>query len=331
MDVREIDGADPRVARRLWEIGRDAEAAHRRYDFYWPWPTAEVTLRDGRAGWETRLLGGFNDEELVAVATVSAPLLDNTHLAYVGVFVTPSRQRRGFGRALADRAESAARDLGRRVLGTEAYAPAEEQSAGLAFALSLGYTAALEDTIKVVELDATEPSWAALEKEAAARSVGYTLVTWHDAVPAAHVEGYCRLNEAFYEEAPMGELDFEPEVWDEDRTRKREADNHAAGRHDVSTAVLSPDGEMVGLTEIMVNHHAAHRGVQSGTLVLPGHRGRALGLAMKVRNQRALRERFPGCKILMTGNAGVNLAMNALNDRLGYRPIERCVELQKEL
>jgi hypothetical protein len=35
--------------------------------------------------------------------------------------------------------------------------------------------------------------------------------------------------------------------------------------------------------------------------------------------------------VLITGNAGVNVAMNAVNERLGYRETERCVEVQKEL
>ena len=80
-----------------------------------------------------------------------------------------------------------------------------------------------------------------------------------------------------------------------------------------------------------MNEHAPHRGFQSGTLVLPEHRGRALGLSMKLANQRLVRARFPGCRILMTGNAGVNAAMNAVNDRLGYRLVEVSVEMQKQL
>jgi hypothetical protein len=77
--------------------------------------------------------------------------------------------------------------------------------------------------------------------------------------------------------------------------------------------------------------HNTGRGFQSGTLVLPEHRGHALGLAMKVANQRAVRRLYPDCRVLVTGNAGVNVAMNVVNDRLGYREVERCIEVQKEL
>ena len=69
--------------------------------------------------------------------------------------------------------------------------------------------------------------------------------------------------------------------------------------------------------------------MQGGTIVLPGHRGHRLGLAMKVQNHRAVRERSPRVRILITGNAGVNAPMNAVNDALGYRSYERCIEMQK--
>jgi hypothetical protein len=52
---------------------------------------------------------------------------------------------------------------------------------------------------------------------------------------------------------------------------------------------------------------------------------------MKIANHRALRKVFPECAILMTGNADVNAAMNAVNEKLGYRTVERCVELQRDL
>ncbi|QNN51445.1 GNAT family N-acetyltransferase [Nocardioides mesophilus] len=331
MDVREIDGADPELARRYWELGRASELAYRVFDSYWPWQTAEVSLREGRAGWETHLLGAFDGDRLAGVGMLTLPLLDNPHLAYLNVNVDPAWQRQGYGSALASQVEELARERGRRVMACDAYAPPGEETAGLRFLLAHGYTVGLEDAMKVVELDATEPGWAALEAEVAPRTAGYTFVTWADVVPQELLEDYCRLQEAFFELAPLGEMEIEPEVWDERRVREREESNRNQGRQEVCTAVLAADGSMVGLTEVALNRHAPHRGFQSGTLVLPEHRGHALGLAVKLRNHRELRSRFPQCRILVTGNAGINLAMNAVNDRLGYRLVERCLELQKDL
>ena len=81
----------------------------------------------------------------------------------------------------------------------------------------------------------------------------------------------------------------------------------------------------------MVNQRAAWRGFQSGTLVSPEHRGHALGLAVKLANHRQIRAMFPDCRVLITGNADVNAAMNKVNDALGYREVERCVEMQKAI
>ena len=63
----------------------------------------------------------------------------------------------------------------------------------------------------------------------------------------------------------------------------------------------------------------------------PDHRGHALGVAIKVANHQQLREHFPRCRRLITGNADVNVAMNAVNDALGYEEVERCLEMQREL
>ena len=65
--------------------------------------------------------------------------------------------------------------------------------------------------------------------------------------------------------------------------------------------------------------------------MLPGHRGHRLGLAMKLATHRRLVELFPACGYVETGNAGVNAAMNAVNERLGYRVVERCLDVQKRL
>ena len=331
MDVREIDGADPVLARRFWEIGRDAEAAYRVHDFYVPWATAQISLRQVRPGFDRVLIAAFDGEDMVGTGSVGMPLLDNTHLAFMDVYVDPAHRRRGIGRALVSAAEQIARDHGRRVLMGEAYGLPGRKGFGQVFGEALGFKVALEDGMKVVDLFATEPRWDGLEAEIAGRSEGYTPLDWHDAVPEELVEGLCRLNEAFNEEATSGDLELEAEVWDADRVRKREAENLATGRHEVSTASLAQDGTMVGLTEVIVNENSPNRGWQSGTLVLPEHRGRALGVLMKVANHRRVRALYPECRLLITGNAGVNVSMNAVNDKLGYELVETCVEMVKDL
>jgi ribosomal protein S18 acetylase RimI-like enzyme len=331
VDIRELDRKDVDALRRFWEIGKAADDATRPYDFYVPWETALATYTQGRPGFRNVLLGAYDGAAMVGAGALTLPTLDNQHLAFGDIRVHPDHQRRGVGSALVREAEQVARAELRRTLVCEAYAPIGEDSAALRFARALGYAEALEDGMKIVDLVETEPTWAALEEEVAGRHEGYRLVGWQDSVPDELLAGFCRINEGFNEEAPSGDLELQAEAWDEQRVRDSERQNLAAGRHVLGVAAVAPAGEMAGLTEIVVNRYAPHRGFQSGTLVLPEHRGRALGLAMKLANHRAARTVFPDCRVLLTGNAGVNVAMNAVNDRLGYRATERCVEVQKDL
>jgi GNAT superfamily N-acetyltransferase len=330
VDIRELDPRDQALVRRFWEIGKAAEA-DRPFDFYPAWESAWVSYSQGREDCDMVLLGAFVDDVLWGTARVDLGRYDNLHLASVTYYTHPERQRRGIGRALAQASYDVARRDGRTTLMTEAYTPLGETSPGLMFGKALGFTTALEDGMKVVDLVETEPRWEGLETAIAASHADYRIVTWRDSVPEEYVDDYCRLGEMFLDEAPMGELEVEPERWDHERVRAREQRNAREGRHDCSAGVLAPDGTLVALTEVIVGDFTPWRGIQSGTLVAPDHRGHRLGLAVKLANHRQLREHFRQCRVLLTGNADVNAPMNAVNETLGYREVERCVEMQRDL
>jgi GNAT superfamily N-acetyltransferase len=331
VEIRELDLRDEASVHRHWDIGRVAEESHRPYDFYVPWETAWLTYSTGRDDFEMVLLGAFEDGEMWGAAQVHHPLYDNLHSASAECYVHPERQRRGLGTALVRAADDVARSRGRRLMLTEAYAPPDADSAGLLFARAVGFKDGLVDGMKVVDLVDTEDLWPDLEARTAPRHQDYRIVTWHDGVPEDLVDGLCRLNEMFFHEAPIGDLEVEPEKWDAGRVAEQQERNRRTGRRVVAAGALAPDGTLVGLTEVMVNARATHRGFQSGTLVDRRHRGHALGLAIKLANHRQLRTLIPECRVLLTGNADVNVAMNAVNDALGYREVERCVELQKAI
>ena len=327
----ELDRTDERQIRALWELLR-AAVAERRYNALPAWRAMRTyQMADRPDGIRIALLLR-DDDQLVGAGQAWLPLHDNTHLAYVDVHVLPSRRRKGCGRMLATEVERRVRDHGRRVALTEVYAPVDEDGPGLAFARAVGYRVTLEDGVKVAELRATQATWPALAAEAAEHHRDYRIVTTWSPLPAELIEGYCRLNEAFNDLAPLGEeSELETERWDEDRVRHLEELSREAGRHDARTFAVTADGEVVGMTEALVNETMPHRCFQGGTLVLPAHRGHRLGLAMKVANHAALLERFPELEWVVTGNADVNAAMNAVNDRLGFRVVERCVEMKKAL
>ena len=170
-----------------------------------------------------------------------------------------------------------------------------------------------------------------LEAETAEHRGGYRLVGFAESVPDELMAGYCHLQEAFNSEAPLGDLDIEPEVWDEARVREKEALFHRAGRRERGMVALAPDGEMVALTEMVMTDHQPEVGWQGGTLVLKEHRGHRLGLAVKIANLRAYQEAFPLVRAVHSWNAEENDSMVAINDKLGFRPVEYLVEMQRRL
>jgi hypothetical protein len=88
---------------------------------------------------------------------------------------------------------------------------------------------------------------------------------------------------------------------------------------------------MVALTEMMTTVHQPDLGWQGGTLVLSEHRGRRLGMAVKVANLRAFQSEFAKVRVVHSWNAEANGPMVAINDMLGFRPVEYLVEMQLKL
>lgn len=316
--------------RAYWEVVRDS-VAERPYNTWLAWSAARSYLAAPPSSSEAAHVCAWDGDRLVGVASASAPRHDNLHRSEVSVHVLPHRRREGIGTWLLDEGLLQVRRWGRTVVATEAFAPVGEESAGWLFARRQGFVVVLEDGMKIADLQETKAGWPALADEAAARHQDYRLVTTWGPLPDEHLEAYCGLNNAFNLLAPTGDSDVEAESWDADRVREGERRGAAVGRHDLCSFAYDVSGRPVGVTELFINETAAHRVFQSGTLVLPEHRGHRLGLGLKVANHRALLERFPAAEWIVTGNADVNIAMSAVNDRLGFRVVERCLELERPL
>ncbi len=64
---------------------------------------------------------------------------------------------------------------------------------------------------------------------------------------------------------------------------------------------------------------------------MPEHRGHRLGLLLKVENLRWVRREAPHLTRLDTWNANDNPHMIAINEALGYVPIEQWAEWQLDI
>ena len=167
-------------------------------------------------------------------------------------------------------------------------APRRATPPGLLFARAMGYAAGIEDGMKVVDLIETEPTWAALEAEAAGGTRGLPDVTWRDHVPE---ELRRRLLRAQRGVLPRGadrrDGASSPSSWDRKRVRgARGAQRRAPAGTSCRPARSRRTARIVALTEVMVNERITPRGFQSGTLVAREHRGHQLGLAIKLANHR---------------------------------------------
>ena len=333
MDIIEVDplaeAAEPTL-HAMWEASAAARA-DREFALFMPWSTAYVSWTNPRDDRAETMWAVVVAHQVVGMALLEMPLLDNHHTAATEFFVHPDHQRLGIGTALLDTVVERARSHGRTVLMASPVSPVDRGGPGQRLLTAHGFEVALVETQKVCDLEATEDQWPALAAEDAARHDGYRLEAWEERVPDALVEGYCRLTEAFVDEAPTGDLDYEREVWTPERVRSRDDHFNATGRHQFGVLAYAPDGSCVATTELFVNEAADWRALQGGTLVQPGHRGHRLGTAVKLVNLAAARARFPTCRYVFTSNAGVNAAMNAVNERLGFRDVERTVEMQLRL
>jgi GNAT superfamily N-acetyltransferase len=261
---------------------------------------------------------------IVGVTTLTLPLADNTHLASGSVSVDPDHRRTGVGGALLDKAEDCVRRAGRRVAVFEVTYPADAADwPGTAFAAARGYSMALREAHQILDLPA------AIDLDVPARD-GYRVVSWLDRCPEEWAEAYCDLMSRFNVEAPTGDLDVEPNAWTVARLRETEADLAARGKRFLVSAAVSPEGDLVGYTEIGVNADDPD-GFQGETLVDPTHRGHRLGLAVKAANLRQLQAVLPDHRRVHTFVSPANDAMNAVNRALGFEPVELCDEWQRHL
>jgi RimJ/RimL family protein N-acetyltransferase len=327
-----IEPRDQAVFDEWHEAMAAAASAGREYAVFWPREEMRAALLRQTPYFE-RELWAVRDEagRIAGVLYIELPQKDNTSLAEVDLGVRPDHRRQGFGTALAQVAEERLAHHGRTIVQAMVHRPLDGEAPGQAFARAHGLTVGIVDMHRILELPLAQEFLEELAAEVADHHRDYRLVTWQDRCPDDLVDAYAALESTFNEEAPMGELELEAEVWDADRVRFREEQARAGGRRPWITVAVAPDGTLAGETELFFPEHDQVNAHQSGTLVAPAHRGHRLGLALKVRNHLEMQRVHTEPRVLHTWNAEENTAMNAVNARLGYRPVELTEEWQRKI
>ena len=280
------------------------------------------------------------DGGIVGRAGIAMPLDDHTELAHVTLDVLPAVEGHGLGRRLLEAAESFVRGENRRVVVVEtnhsaAGLPGQAESAGeggllhaangvgvlpldnrqARFAHNAGYGLERVEQFSSCRLPFPGDLAAKLkESAAAAHGDEYAVHQWTDRCPEQWAMDVARLEQGL--DTPAGEG-----PWDVDRVREAEELSQATGRHTLVTAAESlASGHLVGYTSISVLGHRDEVVFQDETVMEDGHRGRELGLEMKLANLDLLAREFPRSHTIYTWNAAENTYMININSRMGFTP-----------
>lgn len=278
------------------------------------------------------LLAARRDGRTVGAARLEVPQRDNAHLVELTFAVHPEARRRGVARALDDEVVGRTRALGRSTLMTYGDEPpgTEGRSGNRLAAQALGYDVVQTEVRRDIRLPLDLACVAQVEQQVAEQAHVYDVFTWWDRCPQEHLEGMARLHQAMSTDVPKDQMDWREELWDGARVRRDEDLFLAMDRTAVGGGAVHRDsGEVAAFTRMGVARADRRRAYQWETLVLSSHRGRRLGMQVKLAALQELAAGSPQTEFISTWNARENGPMIAVNDALGSRVNGGLVILQK--
>jgi RimJ/RimL family protein N-acetyltransferase len=295
-----------------------------------PWEPVRTRFRQVnymRHSWEGepgRWFVAYDGPEPIGTAVLDASHYDNLEMAWFTLQVAPSHRRRGHGAAMLAVLESLALDAGRPLFGMDGW----DSEAAVGFAAATGYDRKSAE-IRRMQVVADAPDPGPIRDEVQRHAGDYDLVRIEGYAPDDLLPGLVEITEAI-NDAPLDDLDYEDEVFSEERVRAYERAQIESGfRFRRIVARHRPSGHLAGHTVVVVDEEQPTIAEQHDTSVVRTHRGHRLGLLLKAEMLLWLAEAEPQLARIYTWNAESNGHMIAVNDRLGYRPMGRVLEFQR--
>jgi GNAT superfamily N-acetyltransferase len=285
---------------------------------------------------EVRWIAAREGDRIVGRISVQRTL-EAPETGFAELQVRPGHERRGIGRALADRLDALAAELALTKLIT--YVPSAPGDAGderlvpptgagsvsladrgTRFLLARGWRLEQVERGSRFALPADPAALASLRADAEEHAAGYRLHTWIGLTPEPMRDGMAELMARMTTDAPTAGLEEPPETWDAARVLENET-RLSEGRDFVTTvAEHTASGRLAGMTWFSVPAGSAPVR-QWDTIVRAEDRGHRLGMLLKAANLQALQERFPGRPSVVTWNAEENRHMLAVNEAIGFVPM----------
>jgi GNAT superfamily N-acetyltransferase len=336
MDIVQIDPFDEPALRAWHATYYEADTRGRPFATPWMLEEARASAQAPPIASERLFFTGSVEGEAVCVSQVILPLKDNLDHVDFHVHTHPDHRRRGYATRMLAQVEEVARERGRTKLVAMVdhpydLGPTGKGEPGVDLLVGHGFEHSLGEVQSACRLPVPAEVLEQLAAEAAERHDGYRLRSFVDRCPDELIGSFGRLMGMLVTEAPSGTLEFEQELFDEERIRSQEAVMADAGRTMYFTVAQDGTGEVVAYTQLAVPRHDPGRAYQWGTLVDPAHRGRRLGLAVKTRNLALLQESEQDLTAVVTYNAEVNDHMIGVNRQFGFVPTARSAEFLKTL
>jgi GNAT superfamily N-acetyltransferase len=242
--------------------------------------------------------------ETVGTAVLMVP---SPTFAVVHLVVHPGARGRGVGRALYDAVCAGALEEDIRTFFGHHWS--EE---GAAFARAVGAVDDQRDVaseLRLRDADLPEPSL----------PPGWRLRSWCGAAPEELLDSYARVRSAMDDAPTPGGLVYG--ALDAAGVRALEQTAAARGREPHVTVAVDERGELGSFTDVRTSPAPARVAGTDDTGTAPWARRQGLATAVKLESLRRLRHERPDVEVVRTMNAEGNVAMRAVNTRLGFVPV----------
>jgi len=337
--INSFDIHDDALFSQFYGIMRAAELHGREHMPYWSERECAVMFRREEPAETYHLFAAFADDSppgqpvMLGNALMILPQLDNTNFAFLGVHVAPEHRGRGIGSALTDFVVDQARAAGRTDLLAEATLAFEHRDdhAYRTFLEKRSFALANVEVRRIMELPVPDDQIQAWIDEATPHHRDYRLETYVDDIPEELIASLVHLHNQLSLDAPTGDLEFEADAMTPEGFKIRRAKVKEMGRTIFETVAIAPDGEVAAQSTLSLSADDPENAYQWGTIVRRDHRGHRLGMAVKAANLRAVQAAGYEHQRVVTTNAEVNQHMVAINEQMGFKPVELVAEFLRKL